>query len=86
MRTLVVVLNWNGVDDTLSCLDALDRQTHDDFDALVIDNGSVGDDVARLRKQLLKLGAGINLLVTGGVLILAATVDAVSRLRGGNVR
>lgn len=30
---------------------------------------------------LLGLPAGINLLVTGGVLILAATVDAVSRLR-----
>jgi len=36
---------------------------------------------------LLNLPAGINLLVTGGVLILAATVDAVSRLRsGGNSR
>ncbi len=35
---------------------------------------------------LLKLEAGINLLVTGGVLILAATVDAISRLRSGNVR
>lgn len=32
---------------------------------------------------LLNLPAGINLLVTGGVLILAATVDAVSRLRAG---
>lgn len=52
MRTLVVVLNWNGVDDTLSCLDALDRQTHDDFDVLVIDNGSVGGDVARLRERV----------------------------------
>jgi len=31
---------------------------------------------------LLGLPAGINLMVTGGVLILAATVDAVSRLRG----
>lgn len=35
---------------------------------------------------LLRLEAGINLLVTGGVLILAATVDAVSRLRSGNAR
>lgn len=35
---------------------------------------------------LLRLEAGINLLVTGGVLILAATVDAVSRLRGGSAR
>lgn len=35
---------------------------------------------------LLNLPAGINLLVTGGVLILAATVDALSRLRSGGVR
>jgi D-xylose transport system permease protein len=35
---------------------------------------------------LLNLPAGINLLVTGGVLILAATVDAVSRLRSGGAR
>ncbi|WES64869.1 hypothetical protein P0L94_02075 [Microbacter sp. GSS18] len=36
---------------------------------------------------LLGLPAGINLLVTGSVLILAATVDALSRLRsGGGVR
>ncbi|MBB2974927.1 D-xylose transport system permease protein [Microbacterium endophyticum] len=35
---------------------------------------------------LLRLPAGINLLVTGGVLILAATVDAVSRLRSGGGR
>ena len=32
---------------------------------------------------LLNLPSGINLLITGGVLILAATVDAVSRLRAG---
>ena len=37
----------------------------------VIDNGL----------GLLGLPAGVNYLVTGGVLILAATVDAVSRRR-----
>jgi D-xylose transport system permease protein len=35
---------------------------------------------------LLNLGAGINLMVTGAVLILAATVDALSRLRSGGAR
>jgi D-xylose transport system permease protein len=32
---------------------------------------------------LLNLPGGVNYLVTGGVLILAATVDAVSRVRRG---
>ncbi len=35
---------------------------------------------------LLNLPAGVNLLVTGGVLILAATVDALSRVRAGGIR
>lgn len=52
MRTLVVVLNWNGLADTLECLDALERQTHPRFDVLVIDNGSAGDDAARLRERV----------------------------------
>jgi GT2 family glycosyltransferase len=52
MRTLVVVLNWNGLADTLECLDALAGQTHDRFDVLVIDNGSAGDDAARIRERL----------------------------------
>jgi D-xylose transport system permease protein len=34
---------------------------------------------------LLNLPAGVNFAVTGGVLILAATVDAVSRKRGGSI-
>jgi hypothetical protein len=32
---------------------------------------------------LLNLPGGVNFLVTGGVLILAATVDALSRRRAG---
>ena len=52
MRTLVIVLNWNGLADTLECLDALERQTHNQFDVLVIDNGSAGDDAARLAENL----------------------------------
>jgi D-xylose transport system permease protein len=35
---------------------------------------------------LLNLPGGVNYLVTGGVLIVAATVDAVSRSRGGQAR
>lgn len=52
MRILVVVLNWNGLADTLECLDALEAQTHERFDVLVIDNGSAGDDASRLRERL----------------------------------
>lgn len=39
-RVAVVILNWNGIDDTLECLDSLLQQTYADFKLVVIDNGS----------------------------------------------
>lgn len=51
MRVLVVVLNWNGIDDTEECLDALAAQTHPQTDVLVVDNGSGHEDVRRLRTR-----------------------------------
>jgi GT2 family glycosyltransferase len=44
----VVVLNWNGVDDTLACLDSL-RRSVAAVHAIVVDNGSTGSDAERIR-------------------------------------
>lgn len=38
---LIVVLNWNGIDDTLQCLDSLLLQSYKQFHILVVDNGSI---------------------------------------------
>ena len=45
---LVVILNYNTLADTLACLGSLAGQTWRDFDVLVIDNASRGDDAARI--------------------------------------
>ena len=47
-RTLVVVLNFNGIADTLACLDSLRAQTCPGVTALVVDNGSRADDLGRI--------------------------------------
>ncbi len=39
-RVLVIVLDWNGADDTLACLESLQGVDYPAFDVLVIDNGS----------------------------------------------
>ena len=39
-RVLVIVLDWNGADDTLACLASLAAAGHPASDTLVIDNGS----------------------------------------------
>ena len=45
---LIVVLNWNGADDTLKCVRSLGEQSYKDFQILVVDNGSKIDDYEKL--------------------------------------
>ena len=45
----IVVLNWNGADDTLRCLESLWKLRGDRPNILVVDNGSEDDSVARIR-------------------------------------
>jgi len=40
-RVAIVVLNWNGIEDTLLCLESLLSQSYKHFHIVVIDNGSV---------------------------------------------
>lgn len=70
---LIVVLNWNGINDTEKCLDSLLRQTYSDFKILVIDNGSVDNSLKRLQaiekkqEKLIVIGNSVNKGFAGGV-------------------
>lgn len=46
-----VVLNWNGKDDTLSCLHSLRRQLDVKVEMIVVDNGSSDDSVFAVRNK-----------------------------------
>lgn len=50
-RWAVVVLNWNGRDDTLACLDALEKVADDNVDVVVVDNGSSDDSVSAIKAE-----------------------------------
>lgn len=47
----VVVLNWNGLDDTQDCIDALLETTSTNFRVILVDNGSEGDDFDHLKTR-----------------------------------
>lgn len=50
-RTLViVVLNWNGWQDTLACLESAFAADCPDCTVVVVDNGSTDDSLARIRE------------------------------------
>ncbi len=44
----VLILNWNGAEETIRCLESVRRQSHANLDVLVVDNGSSDDSVARI--------------------------------------
>jgi GT2 family glycosyltransferase len=42
-RVAIIIVNWNGLQDTLDCLGALEMQTYRDRVTIVVDNGSRAD-------------------------------------------
>jgi GT2 family glycosyltransferase len=50
-KVSIIILNWNGLDDTIECLDSLRRITYPNYEVVVVDNASAGDDVRVLREK-----------------------------------
>jgi hypothetical protein len=46
-----VVLNWNGFDDTVECIDSLLLQDYPDIRIIIVDNGSGNDEAGRLEEK-----------------------------------
>ena len=49
----IVISNYNGWQDTLVCLDSLQKQTYKDFEIILLDDASPNDSVAQLQDKLL---------------------------------
>jgi len=45
--TAIIIINWNGADDTIACLESLDRAAGD-FMVVVADNGSTDNSLERI--------------------------------------
>jgi len=50
-RVCVIVLNWNGLSDTVECLESLRKLGYPNYSVIVVDNASKGDDVEVLRQR-----------------------------------
>jgi len=48
-RVSIIVLNWNGLAHTIECLESLKKITYPDYEVIVVDNGSEGDEVTALK-------------------------------------
>jgi GT2 family glycosyltransferase len=50
-RVAVIVVNWNGRDITLACLESLSALTYSPAELIVVDNGSVDGSVEAIRAR-----------------------------------
>jgi len=68
-RVAIIVLNWNGGDDTLACLESLTQLDYPAFEVVVVDNGSTDGSVPAIRERFpgaTVIENGENLGYTGG--------------------
>jgi hypothetical protein len=68
-KIIIILLNWNGKNDTLECLSSLKKVTFKRFSTLVVDNGSTDGSVAAIRQRFPEtpiLETGENLGFAGG--------------------
>lgn len=69
MKLFVVILNWNGKNDTLGCLTSLLNVDALPFEVVVVDNGSTDDSVVTISQrfpEVTLLKTGENLGYAGG--------------------
>jgi GT2 family glycosyltransferase len=50
-KVFIVILNWNGLQDTLQCLESVYKLDYPDFRVSVVDNGSTDDSVEVIKNK-----------------------------------
>lgn len=50
-KVTIIILNWNGKEDTIECLESLKNINYPNYDILLVDNGSTDGSVEYFSKQ-----------------------------------
>lgn len=49
-KVYIIILNWNGLSDTVECLESLKKITYKNYKVIVVDNASKNDEINVLKK------------------------------------
>lgn len=50
-KVSIIILNWNGLEDTIECLESLRQITYPNYGVIIVDNGSFGNDAQMLKEK-----------------------------------
>lgn len=50
-KVAIIILNWNGWEDTVECLESLKKNTYPNYEMIVVDNSSERNDTDILEKK-----------------------------------
>ena len=51
-KVSVIILNWNGWQDTLECLDSMTKINYPNAEVVIVDNDSKNESVAKIKEWL----------------------------------
>jgi len=49
-KVSIIILNWNGWEDTIECLESLYQITYPNYNVIVVDNGSEDDSIVKIKE------------------------------------
>lgn len=50
-KVTILILNWNDCQETIKCLESLQKVTYHNYQIVVIDNGSIDDSVEKIKDK-----------------------------------
>ena len=50
-KVCIITLNWNGLEDTTECLESLKKINYTNYEVIVADNGSEGNETQVLEEK-----------------------------------
>ncbi|MBI4708867.1 MAG: glycosyltransferase family 2 protein [Candidatus Portnoybacteria bacterium] len=50
-KIIIIVLNWNGLSDTIECIESLKKIDYQNYEIILVDNGSMDNSVAVLKEK-----------------------------------
>ncbi|MCD4676681.1 MAG: glycosyltransferase [Desulfobacula sp.] len=50
-KVAIIILNWNGKEDTIECLESLEHITYSNYEILLVDNGSTDGSAECFRER-----------------------------------